>query len=145
MAALTKMDFLQNRPHALTLAEEQCIERLLVAYNEVMPHMRVRLAEHLARYVVERGVREGASLYDRPSTHPAYRPWVNKKKLYYPTWFVLAACYGPDYEELRALRREMSDLWDVDFPTDCVIYPQVSYHLQAPRYCGWESLLSYYS
>ncbi|KAF4467454.1 hypothetical protein FALBO_5681 [Fusarium albosuccineum] len=54
-AALTKMDFLKNRPHAPTLAEEHCIKRLLVAYSRVMPHMRVRLAKHLARYVVERG------------------------------------------------------------------------------------------
>ncbi|KAF4966583.1 hypothetical protein FSARC_5747 [Fusarium sarcochroum] len=47
----------------------------------------------------------------------------NVKHLSYAYWFYLAACWGPDHPHLRGIRKEMSNLWDVTFPTHAITYP----------------------
>ncbi|KAM0548460.1 hypothetical protein ACHAPJ_009946 [Fusarium lateritium] len=48
----------------------------------------------------------------------------NGRDLYYPSWFFLAAWLGPGHPYLKRIRKEMSELWGVEFPTDAIIYPK---------------------
>lgn len=47
-----------------------------------------------------------------------------KKQLYYPDWFFMAVWLGPGHPLLESIRKDMSDLWGVEFPTEALMYPK---------------------
>ncbi|KAF5710706.1 hypothetical protein FMUND_9350 [Fusarium mundagurra] len=46
-----------------------------------------------------------------------------KKQLCYPDWFFMAVWLGPGHPFLESIRKDMSDVWGIEFPTDEIIYP----------------------
>lgn len=47
-----------------------------------------------------------------------------KKQLHYPDWFFMAVWLGPGHPLLESIRKDMSDLWGVEFPTAALMYPK---------------------
>ncbi|KLO94462.1 Uncharacterized protein LW93_8885 [Fusarium fujikuroi] len=47
-----------------------------------------------------------------------------KKQLGYPDWFFMAVWLGPGHPFLQSIRKDLSDLWGVQFPTDSIFYPK---------------------
>ncbi|PNP78872.1 hypothetical protein FNYG_07737 [Fusarium nygamai] len=45
-----------------------------------------------------------------------------EKQLCYTDWFFMAAWLGPGHPFLDDIRKDMSDVWGVEFPTDEIIY-----------------------
>ncbi|KAF5019845.1 hypothetical protein F66182_8124 [Fusarium sp. NRRL 66182] len=62
-----------------------------------------------------------------PALHPFYAKLRghdgSEKSLHYPYWFYLAAWWGPGHPALESIRRDMSELWGVEFPEDAIVYP----------------------
>ncbi|KAF5009728.1 hypothetical protein FDECE_4074 [Fusarium decemcellulare] len=78
---------------------------------------------------------------DSPTRHSFYKKLSgldgHEKTLYYPYWFFLAVCWGPGHPDLSTVRKDMSTLWKVEFPTDKIFYPgKESIELQQSRFAG---------
>ncbi|CVL11873.1 hypothetical protein FPRO06_07889 [Fusarium proliferatum] len=111
--------------------DERLIDDIIAAFNEVAKTMTHDLAVILKRAVLEtwkdsstRGpVRKAKMVTKWPYQMLTGTYWY-RKLLYYPHWFFMAAWLGPGHPYLQSIRKDMSDLWGVEFPTDAIIYPK---------------------
>ncbi|KAF4993257.1 hypothetical protein FGRMN_6621 [Fusarium graminum] len=101
----------------------------LAGFQIIEEHMAPSVAEELVNFLTNSWRSHIDELYEVPSptgqrAYDALLGLNNEKKLLsYCLWFYLAAWYGPGHPDLQSIRREMSDLWGVEFPTDRIIYP----------------------
>ncbi|KAF5586791.1 uncharacterized protein FSUBG_12002 [Fusarium subglutinans] len=104
---------------------------IVAAFTEVEKTMPLELAVKLKKAVMDTWVAiRTAGPLDRAkvSSQPPYLRLIGtgyfNKELYYPDWFFVAVWLGPGHPFLESIRKDMSDLWGVQFPTDAIIYPK---------------------
>ncbi|RBA17688.1 hypothetical protein FPRO05_11403 [Fusarium proliferatum] len=108
------------------------VESIIAAFKEVEQTIPLELAVKLKHAVVQTlGVTSTAG-YTSKTKVSALMPYQRlagkhgiKKQLGYPDWFFLAAWLGPGHPFLESIRKDMSDVWGVEFPTDAIIYPAI--------------------
>ncbi|KAG5744346.1 hypothetical protein H9Q70_012950 [Fusarium xylarioides] len=119
-------------PAHVTRHAESLFETLTAAFNGVEQDMALDLPLKLRKAV--------AKLWERTSTREVIdkaqvstlMPYQRlagihgiQKQLGYSDWFFMAAWLGPGHPFLESIRKDMSDLWGVPFPTDSITYPKV--------------------
>ncbi|KAG4271301.1 hypothetical protein FPRO04_11063 [Fusarium proliferatum] len=108
------------------------VESIVAAFKEVEQTMPLDLAVKLKQAVVQTlGITSTAGCISKTkvSTLMPYQRLAGnhgiKKHLGYPDWFFMAAWLGPGHPFLDSIRKDMSDVWGVDFPTEAIIYPAI--------------------
>ncbi|KAF4422107.1 hypothetical protein FACUT_10814 [Fusarium acutatum] len=107
-------------------------ESIITAFKEVEQTMPLDLAVKLKEALVQT-IRitptTGCISKAKVSTMMPYQRLVGihgiKKQLGYLDWFFMAVWLGPGHPFLESIRKDMSDLWGVQFPTDEIIYPKI--------------------
>ncbi|KLP06579.1 uncharacterized protein LW94_14424 [Fusarium fujikuroi] len=107
-------------------------ESIIAAFKEVEQTMPLDLAVKLKQAVVQTlGITSTAGCISKTKVS-TLMPYLRlagkhgiKKQLGYPDWFFLAAWLGPGHPFLESIRKDMSDVWGVEFPTDAIIYPAI--------------------
>lgn len=107
-------------------------ESIIAAFKEVEQTMPFGLAVKLKETVIQTlGITStmGCISKAKVSTLMPYQRLAGKhgikKQLGYPDWFFMAAWLGPGHPFLESIRKDMSDVWGVEFPTDAIIYPAI--------------------
>lgn len=110
-----------------TSRDQEFATKLVACFDSVKRKMNRPLAEELAKFLP---VAWGESRLNRvgfPAQHKFYislrRGSTGSKDLYYPHWFYMAIRWGPDHPTLAPLRKDMSTLWNFEFPKYSVIFP----------------------
>ncbi|KAJ4328612.1 hypothetical protein N0V84_000971 [Fusarium piperis] len=79
------------------------------------------LALELAEFLPKAWEQTRLSKAQSPPEHEFYKRMRgierNQKEPYYPFWFFLAARWGADHPTLAPIHKDMSNLWDIEFPT----------------------------
>ncbi|CZR49243.1 uncharacterized protein FPRO_09016 [Fusarium proliferatum ET1] len=108
------------------------VESIVAAFKEVEQTMPLDLAVKLKQAAVQTlGITSTAGRISKTkvSTLMPYQRLAGnhgiKKQLGYPDWFFMAAWLGPGHPFLESIRKDMSDVWGVEFPTDAIIYPAI--------------------
>ncbi|KAF5710597.1 hypothetical protein FGLOB1_5428 [Fusarium globosum] len=106
-------------------------DNIIAAFRAVEQTMARDLAVRLIRAVAQlwNGTfTRGSTNRARVSAKISYRKLTgtagSEKQLYYPDWFFMAVWLGPGHPLLQSIRKDMSDLWGVRFPTDAIMYPK---------------------
>lgn len=112
--------------------DERLIDDIIAAFNEVAKTMTHDLAVKLKRAVLEawkhswtKGPVRKAKVVTKWLYEILSGTNYRDKLLYYPYWFFMATWLGPGHPYLQSIRKDMSDLWGVEFPTDAIIYPAI--------------------
>ncbi|VTT74425.1 unnamed protein product [Fusarium fujikuroi] len=107
-------------------------ESIIAAFKEVEQTMPFGLAVKLKETVIQTlGITStmGCISKAKVSTLMPYQRLAGKhgikKQLGYPDWFFMAAWLGPGHPFLESIRKDISDVWGVEFPTDAIIYPAI--------------------
>ncbi|KAF5695569.1 hypothetical protein FDENT_299 [Fusarium denticulatum] len=111
---------------------ERLSDSIVAAFREVEQTMPLDLAKRLKNAVV-RTMKITSTMGCISKTKvSATMPYLSlagihgiKKQLCYPDWFFMAAWLGPGHPFLEDIRKDMSDVWGVEFATDAIIYPKV--------------------
>ncbi|KAF5547893.1 hypothetical protein FMEXI_4991 [Fusarium mexicanum] len=106
---------------------------IVAAFKEIEQTMALDLAVKLKQAVMqtlETTSTKGRMSKTRVSTlMPPYQRLAGihgiKKQLAYSDWFFMAVWLGPEHPFLEDIRKDMSDHWGVEFPTDEIIYPMI--------------------
>ncbi|KAF7551646.1 hypothetical protein G7Z17_g4857 [Cylindrodendrum hubeiense] len=118
---------------------ERCRAQLLVYnYLRVAPSMTTDMQRVLKEVLVydrawktptENIPNDGTvSIYDM---YQELRSWM-----YFPYWFVVAVCWGPNHPDLQQIRENMSRHWGKELPKDVVIFPGEKTLLDFDTFCG---------
>jgi hypothetical protein len=146
-AALTDMlqdrDFikLSNAPAKVSMypidlpyepATSRLCDSIIAAFREVEQKMPYELAQCLkvaVKLTMKTTTTTGCISKTKVSAMMPYQKLAGKygieKQLCYPDWFFMAAWLGPGHPFLEDIRKDMSDVWGVEFPTDEIIYPMI--------------------
>ncbi|KAF4487901.1 hypothetical protein FAGAP_11235 [Fusarium agapanthi] len=110
---------------------ERLFDGIIAAFKEVEQTMALDLAVKLkqaAMQTLEITSTKGRVSKAKVSTLMPYQRLAGihgiKKQLGYSDWFFMAVWLGPEHPFLESIRKDMSDLWGVQFPTDAIIYPK---------------------
>ncbi|KAM5367705.1 hypothetical protein ACJA88_011321 [Fusarium oxysporum] len=110
---------------------ERLFDNIIAAFNEVEQTMALDLAVKLKQAVVQTWKDTSTKGSIDKAEVTAQMPYQKltgtngiKKQLYYPYWFFLAVWLGPGHPLLQSIRKDMSDLWGLQFPTDALMYPK---------------------
>jgi len=111
---------------------DECLrESIIAAFKEVEQTMPLDLAVKLKQAVVQTLGTTSTAGYITKTKVSALMPYQRlaghgiQKQLGYPDWFFMAAWLGPGHPFLESIRKDMSDVWGVEFPTDAIIYPAI--------------------
>ncbi|KAF5660253.1 hypothetical protein FCIRC_12193 [Fusarium circinatum] len=117
--------------HAVRHAD-RLFDGIVAAFREVEQTMALDLAVKLKQAVMqtlETTSTKGCMSKTRVSTLMPYQRLAGihgiKKQLAYSDWFFMAVWLGPEHPFLEDIRKDMSDHWGVEFPTDEMIYPMI--------------------
>ncbi|KAF5645301.1 uncharacterized protein FTJAE_2502 [Fusarium tjaetaba] len=129
--ALTKVSmYPSDLPYEPTTG--RLCESLIAAFREVEQAMPLHLAIRLKQAVIQTMKtmpKMGSISKTKVSSMMPYQRLAGKhaieKKLGYPDWFFMAVWLGPGHPFLGDIRKDMSDVWGVEFPTDEIIYPLI--------------------
>ncbi|KAH8686925.1 hypothetical protein BGZ61DRAFT_479132 [Ilyonectria robusta] len=119
--------------------EERCRAQLLVSnYLRIAPSMTTDMQRTLKETLVyEKAWKtptEKIVNYDSPSNHKMYDELFDL--LFFPHWFVLAVCWGPNHPDLQEIKGLISRHWGEELPEDGVIYPGEKTSLDFDAFCG---------
>ncbi|KAF5548308.1 hypothetical protein FPHYL_9985 [Fusarium phyllophilum] len=110
---------------------DHLFQSFMAAFSDVEQTMARDLADKLKEAILQ-------TWKHFPTTGPTYKanviarvPYKKltgthgfKKQLHYPDWFIMAVWLGPGHPLLQSIRKDMSDLWGLQFPTDAIVYPK---------------------
>ncbi|CVK98608.1 uncharacterized protein FMAN_16165 [Fusarium mangiferae] len=110
---------------------DKFFDNIIAAFRAVEQTMARDLAVRLIRAVAQLWndtFTRGSTNRARVSAKISYRKLTGtagfKRQLYYPYWFFMAVWLGPGHPLLQSIRKDMSNLWGVRFPTDAIMYPK---------------------
>ncbi|RMJ07395.1 hypothetical protein CDV36_013013 [Fusarium kuroshium] len=113
----------------VTHQQKQFAEHLVSLFNGIKDEMNNPLASELAEFLPN-AWKNWTAQVRKPNfaTQDVFYSELRgthggRKILYYPHWFFMAACWGPAHFQLAPIRKDMSALWGVEFPTSSVFYP----------------------
>lgn len=118
---------------------ERCRAQLLVYnYLRIAPSMTTDMQRALKETLVyEKAWKtptEQIANYDSPSNHKMYHELHGL--MFFPHWFVVAVCWGPNHPDLQEIKDRMSRHWGEELPDDRVIYPGEKTLLDFDAFCG---------
>ncbi|EWG55090.1 hypothetical protein FVEG_13140 [Fusarium verticillioides 7600] len=110
-----------------------CLSKsIIAAFKEVQQTMPLDLALRLKQAVMQTmktTPNMGSISKTKVSSMMPYQRLAGEhgieKQVGYPDWFFMAAWLGPGHPFLEDIRKDMSDVWGVEFPTDEIIYPMI--------------------
>ncbi|KAF5540408.1 hypothetical protein FNAPI_10507 [Fusarium napiforme] len=107
-------------------------DSIIAAFREVeqkMPYDLARTLKVAVKLAINTTTTTGCISKTKVSAMMPYRILSGEhgieKQLCYPYWFFMAAWLGPGHPFLEGIRKDMSDVWGVEFPTDEIIYPMI--------------------
>jgi hypothetical protein len=120
------------------------IDSLVSGFQIIEKNMAPLLVDELAKFIVDAWREEQTSGAEQPLSPKRHRFYdiitgedEATKSLNFAYWFYMAAWWGPGHPDLEAIRKEMSALWGVEFPTDAILYPpDMSDKIQKRLYAG---------
>ncbi|KAF5574186.1 hypothetical protein FPANT_11917 [Fusarium pseudoanthophilum] len=108
------------------------LESVVPAFREVEQTMPLDLAVELKQAVMQTLDITSTSGFISKAKVSTLMPYQRlagkhgiKKQLGYSDWFFMAVWLGPGHPFLEDIRKDMSDVWGVEFPTDEIIYPMI--------------------
>ncbi|KAG9500488.1 hypothetical protein J7337_008967 [Fusarium musae] len=122
--------YLSDLPYEPTTV---CLSKsIIAAFKEVQQTMPLDLALRLKQAVMQTmktTPNMGSIGKTKVSSMMPYQRLAGEhgieKQVGYPDWFFMAAWLGPGHPFLEDIRKDMSDVWGVEFPTDEIIYPMI--------------------
>ncbi|RBQ71603.1 hypothetical protein FVER14953_13140 [Fusarium verticillioides] len=110
-----------------------CLSKsIIAAFKEVQQTMPLDLALRLKQAVMQTmktTPNMGSISKTKVSSMMPYQRLAGEhgieKQVGYPDWFFMAAWLGPGHPFLEDIRKDMSDVWGVEFPTDEIIYSMI--------------------
>ncbi|KAM0211875.1 hypothetical protein ACHAQD_007511 [Fusarium lateritium] len=126
-------------------SKEQTVIRSFVAgFQVIEDHVAPLLADELLKLLVDSWLEDQRHGFDQttaPKEHHFHSILTSEdrsiKSLNFGYWFYLATWWGPGHPGLEAIRKDMSALWSVEFPTDAMFYPPgISHKDQKRLYAG---------
>ncbi|KAF5634243.1 hypothetical protein F52700_5965 [Fusarium sp. NRRL 52700] len=110
---------------------EKLSDFIIAAFSEVEQTMAPATAVALKQVALQfwtRSSTKGSISKANLTQMPCYEILTGtngyKKQLCYEYWFCFAVWLGPGHPFLESIRKDMSHLWGVQFPTDTIIYPK---------------------
>ncbi|KAF5964437.1 hypothetical protein FCOIX_13418 [Fusarium coicis] len=113
-----------------TLHADRLFDNIVAAFRTVEQTMATDLVVKLIQAVAQLWktvITQGPIGRAKVRAQTPYRKLTGlagPKQLYYPYWFFMAVWLGPGHPFLKSIRRDMSDLWGVEFPTDAIMCPK---------------------
>ncbi|KAH7159874.1 hypothetical protein B0J13DRAFT_616674 [Dactylonectria estremocensis] len=118
---------------------ERCRAQLLIYhYIRIAPSLNTDMQQVLSEVLIcDKPWRNTASNVPSDGAVSVYEMWQElHTRRYFPYWFVVAVCWGPNHPALQRIRQKMSKHLGFKLPDDSVIYPGGKTLLDFDVFCG---------